>query len=155
MSQPAISFGSAMRPMPKSSPATVGLAHAQSSASKAALPASASIDDRSVCRHLPTLDGVVMVIRPRVALLKEILLAWLHGAGFVGRAARQNRRRALPPPGQPEPCEAFRQHRLLQRRPGPGGAAIGADFDSYDLSASGPGETRDFVKALRVELLSA
>src|ERR1700748_3824393 len=70
----------------------------------------------------------------------------LHIAGFIRRAALDDRRLAVPMPRQAEARQRARQDRRLQLRFLPGLAAVDRDVDPLDLAASAPGDAGDLAK---------
>src|SRR6266545_1548652 len=97
------------------------------------------IEDASVGFDLPGLDRVVVIDRVRAALLSQLRNRRLHVTGLVDDAGCDQRRAAVPAPGQGELCECLRQHRLVQPRALPVAAAVHGDVDTPDLAVAGPG----------------
>src|ERR1700689_3302459 len=71
--------------------------------------------DLAALCNAPAGNPVEMIIGPRAAIGDELGPRWLHISGFVGRAALEGGRAAIPPPGRAEPRDCFRQYRLLER----------------------------------------
>src|SRR5260221_5847614 len=73
----------------------------------------------------------------------------LDVTGFIGCAALNDGRLAVPMPGKPEAGQRPRQHRFLQPRLLPALAVIDRDVDTPDLAVAAPGNAADLMKAWR------
>src|SRR5262245_53805853 len=76
----------------------------------------------------PRVHGVVVVEGRRAVAGDPLVARLLHPALVVGGAALQQRRSAVPAPGQPEAGEALLVLRAVQRGFRPGLAAVRGDF---------------------------
>src|SRR5262249_10475578 len=103
------------------------------------------IGDLAVRGDLPHLDGVVVIIGVDAARGDELRERMLHVSGFVRAARRDERLAAVPSPRPAEARVRAPQHRGLQLRDRPRGAAVDRHFDFGDRAASAPRETGQLV----------
>src|SRR5438874_1545078 len=80
----------------------------------------------------PGCDGIAVIDGPVAARGDHLLTRRLDVTSFVSGAALQDRRPAVPPPGNAEARQRLRQHRRLQRRRRPALAAVGRNLDFGD-----------------------
>src|SRR5258705_3907816 len=103
----------------------------------------------------PGPDRVVMVSVIVAANREQFGQRRVDVTGFIGCAALNDGRLAVPMPGKPEAGQRPRQHRLLQLRLLPALAVIDGYIDTPDFAASGPGDAAYFVKTRRRQPLAA
>src|SRR5829696_6197021 len=156
MSHPAICAGAATRPYPNepgsAAPAKPTAARRMAATARQILR-ELYIEDAPVRFDLPGLDRIVVIDRVRAALLPQLRNRRLHITGLVDDAGGDQRRAAVPAPGQSEFCECLRQHRLVQPCGLPADPAIRGDIDAFDPAVAGPGEPPDLIEAGPIERL--
>src|SRR6266436_650069 len=101
----------------------------------------------AVSRDAPGPDRVVMVSVIVAANREQLSQRRLDITGFIGGAALNDGRSAVPMPGKPEAGQRPRQHRFLQLRWLPALAVIDRDIDASDLAAAAPGDAADLMKS--------
>src|SRR5580700_10594674 len=92
---------------------------------------------------LPRCDGVVVIVKFVAACGEQRLARRLHVSGFVRHAARNNRWRAVPTPGQAKSRQRLRQDRNIEVGRLPRPAAVNCDIDLPDFTDARPGEAGD------------
>src|SRR5262245_32168390 len=83
----------------------------------------------------------------RATLGDQLFPRRLHIARFVGRAALQHDRPAVPLPRHAEAGLRLRQHRVLQRRYSPALTAVSRDLDFGNSSVPGPSDPAYLLEA--------
>src|SRR3954466_3706429 len=105
MSQPAICAGGPVRPYPNE-PGSAALARLPAAITIATrakqILRELYIEDASVRLDLPGLDRIVVIDRVRAALLSQLRNGRLHVTALVDDAGGEQRRGAVPAPGQGE-----------------------------------------------------
>src|SRR5271169_3945870 len=142
--------------MPYGLCACADVTHARTKPASAAMRSSRiGIGHLAISCDAPGPDCVVVVIIVIPANREKFGQRRLDVAGFIGRAALNDDRFAVPTPWKPEAGQCPRHHRILQLGDPPTRAVINRDIDAFDLAQPAPGNTANLVKTPRDQSLAA
>src|SRR6185369_6202539 len=105
------------------------------------------IVDAAIGRHLPALDGIVVVDRVQAADLGQFGERRLEIAGFIDAPRLENDRAPIPAPVESEASVGEAEDRFLELGVLPGLSGILRDLDPADQPATRPRQAPDLVES--------